>query len=167
MTDFKLTPPPEPESYEDRKRNLERRAREISGDGVLFNEASWNLVLDLIEEGYTVDEINDNNDLPSWSTIRRWIRSEPERLAQYRLAREFSADTFESQILGLAKYTNEATEVAAAKFKFDVLKFAMSKRAPKQYGDKISQELTGADGKALQAPTLVIAPYVKPSTDTD
>lgn len=149
MTDFKLTPPPEPQSYDDRRRDLERRAREISGDGVLFNQASWDLVLELIEEGYTVAEINDNPDLPSWSTIRRWMRSDPERTAQYHEARKLSADVYEGQILDLAKYTNEAADVPAAKFKFDVLKFAMSKRAPKQYGDKISQEVSGPDGGAI------------------
>ena len=149
MDDFELTPPPDPQSYEQRKKSLEQRAREISGEGVLFNEASWQLVLDLIEEGYTVEEIDENKDLPSWSTIRRWIRAEPTRRDQYRAAREMSADTFESQILGLAKYTHDPKDVPAAKFKFDVLKFSMARRAPKQYGDKISQEVSGPDGGAI------------------
>ena len=149
MTDFHLEPPPEPQSFESRRRALERRAHEISGDGALFNEASWNLVLELIEEGYTVKEIDDNADLPSWSTIRRWMRSEPERMEQYREARDVSADTMESEILGLAKYTNDKEDVPAAKFKFDVLKFAMARRAPKRYGDKISQEVSGPDGGAI------------------
>lgn len=149
MDDFNLSPPPEPQSYDDRKKSLEQRAREISGEGVIFNEASWNLVLDLIEDGYTVEEIDENIDLPSWSTIRRWIRSSPERQEQYRQARDMSADVYESQILGLAKYTNDKNDVPAANFKFSVLKFAMARRAPKRYGDKVSQEISGPDGGAI------------------
>ena len=136
MDDFELIPPPDRESYDARKARLERRAREIEGDGVLFNDSSWNLVLDLIEDGFTTLEIDDNPDLPSWSTIRRWMRAEPERRAQYMAARVLSGDALEAQLLGIARHTFDKDDVPAARLKADILKWAMARRAPKIYGDQ-------------------------------
>ena len=140
MEPFTLEPPPEKITREDRRRALERRAREISGEGELFNEASWQLVLELIEDGYTVEEINANDDLPSWSTIRRWIKSDPARIEQYRVAREMSADILESQMLDIARYTQEKDDVPAANLKIRTIQYVISKRAPKTYGDKAQMD---------------------------
>ena len=136
MDDFELVPPSDNPSYDARKAKLERRAREIEGDGVLFNEASWNLVLDLIEDGYTIQEIDDNPDLPSWSTIRRWMRNNDERRSQYQAARVLSGDAFEGQLLGIARNTFDKDDVPAARFRADILKWAMARRAPRVYGDQ-------------------------------
>lgn len=148
MDDFQLEPPPENISYEDRRRALETRAREIRGsDGALFNEASWQLVLDLIEEGYTVEEINDCKDLPSWSTIRRWIRADPERALQYKQARELSSDTLESQVIALARYaTNDDYRVR--QFQANTILKIMAYRAPRSYGSKVGE----ADPDAVRDP---------------
>lgn len=136
MDDFELIPPPNSESYDARRKKLERRAREISGDGVLFNQASWDLVLDLIEDGYTIQEIDDNEDLPSWSTIRRWMRNDEERRAQYVAARVLSGDAFEGQLLGIARNTFDKDDVPAARLRADILKWTMARRAPRVYGDQ-------------------------------
>lgn len=135
MTDFELTPPPDYESYDARRVRMERRAREIEGDGVLFNEASWAVFLDLIEEGYTSTEIDECEALPSWSTIRKWMRAEPERRAQYRQARSLSGDALEGQLLGLAMATVDKDDVPVNKFKADTLKWVMARRSPRDYGD--------------------------------
>lgn len=166
MEPFTLEPPPEHITREDRRRALERRAREISGDSVLFNEASWQLVLDMIEDGFTIEEINDNPDLPSWSTIRRWIRSSPEREDQYKASRDLSADMLESQLMGLVRYVTDKDDVPAAKLQADTLKWIIPRRS-RRYMDKVGQELSGPNGAALNPPTLVIAPYEPDSPDKD
>lgn len=140
MEPFTLEPPPEHITRDDRRRALEKRAREINGEGELFNEASWQLVLDLIEDGFTVEEINDNPDLPSWSTIRRWIRSDPARTEQYRAAREMSSDILESQMLGIARHIQDKDDVPAARLKITTIQWTIAKRAPKTYGDKTQMD---------------------------
>lgn len=136
MDDFELIPPPDNESYNARRAKLERRAREIEGDGVLFNEASWNLVLDLIEDGYTTTEIDDNDDLPSWSTIRRWMRADDKRREQYLAARVLSGDALEGQLLGIARNTFDKDDVPASRLRADILKWVMARRSPRVYGDQ-------------------------------
>lgn len=136
MDEFELIPPPDTSSYDARRIKMERRAREIEGDGVLFNEASWSLVLELIEDGYSTIEIDDHPDLPSWSTIRRWMRGNGERLAQYKAARGLSGDALESQLIGLVMATVDKDDVAVNKFKADNLKWIMARRSPREYGDQ-------------------------------
>lgn len=136
MDDFELTSPPDKASYDARRAKLERRAREIEGDGVLFNQASWDLVLDLIEDGFTTLEIDENPDLPSWSTIRRWMRADQARRDQYRAARELSGDAFEAQLIGIGQNTFDKDDVPAARLRADILKWTMARRAPRVYGDQ-------------------------------
>ena len=48
---------------------------------------------------------------------------------------------------------NERTNheaIQRSRLKVDTRKWAMSKLAPKKYGDKITQEVTGANGEAIQ-----------------
>lgn len=154
---FILTPP-EPDdkvTKEARRRALRAQAREVISEGELFNPDSWELFLQLIEDGLTLEEISENQSLPSMTTLRRWIRSSPEREAEYKRARDISADQLESQLLTLALTTTEREDVPAAKFKADVYKWIIPRRS-KRYSDRIEQEVTGT---ALAAPTLVFTRY--------
>ncbi|MCP1274792.1 hypothetical protein NKW43_14060 [Gluconobacter albidus] len=109
----------------------------------------WDEVLELIEQGHTIRDISAMVDMPDWTTIRRYIRSDDERSTQYARARACAADAYEAEILEAARSANPET-ASAAKVKIDTLKWVMSKRAPKVYGDKITQEHTGADGGPLE-----------------
>lgn len=160
---FILTPP-EPDdrvTREARRRALRAQAKEIISEGALFNAESWELFLTLIEEGYTLEEIAENTALPSWATLRRWIRSSPEREAEYKRARDVSADHLESRLLTLAYDTNDKEDVAVAKFKADIIKWVIPRRS-KRYSDRIEQEVTGT---ALAAPTLVFTRYEDDGSD--
>jgi acyl-CoA thioesterase FadM len=57
--------------------------------------------------------------------------------------------------------------IARAKLQVDTRKWIMSKMAPKKYGEKIQQELTGPDGKPLPAgqTTVVVADLQTKSLD--
>lgn len=109
----------------------------------------WDDVLDLIEQGHTIRDISAMAHMPDWTTIRRYIRADAERSTQYARARGVAADAYEAEILSEARSADPVT-AAAARVKIDALKWVMSKRAPKVYGDKITQEHTGADGGPLE-----------------
>jgi len=118
----------------------------------------WDEVLELIEQGHTIRDISAMADMPNWTTIRRFIRADDAHRTQYARAREVAADAYEAQIIDHLNAADPET-AAACRVKIDALKWLMSKRAPKVYGDKVTQELTGVDGAPLQMPTLVIAPF--------
>ena len=44
----------------------------------------------------------------------------------------------------------DSEAIQRSKLRVDTRKWAMSKLAPKKYGDKITQEVTGANGEAIQ-----------------
>lgn len=134
MDDFELIPPPDSPSYDARRERMRRIALERD-EGVLFSQEAWDLVLDLIEDGYTTTEIDDYRDLPSWATIRRWMRADPSRRDQYRAAKEMSGDALESQLLGIARTTFEKDDVPAARLRADILKHTMARRSPRAFGD--------------------------------
>ncbi|WP_291365334.1 hypothetical protein [Acetobacter sp. UBA5411] len=134
---------------------------------VKLTDDVWESVLCAIEDGFTIRQIADMDGMPSWDTIRRAMRGDPEKSSQYAHAREKSSEAFEAELLEAAR-TAGPEDAAAKRLHVDALKWVMSKRSPKVYGDKITQEHTGPGGKDLPTPTLVISTYQKPDdTDTD
>lgn len=128
---------------------LDARYYHASGQERRITPEMWSDILMMIEEGHTIRSISAMADVAGWSAIRRFIRESEEARTQYARAREIAAEAYEAQILDIAEKTSPL-DAPASKIKIDALKWIMSKRAPKVYGDKITQEVTGADGGPLQ-----------------
>ena len=120
----------------------------------------WDEIIILIEEGNTLRQICEREGMPAWSGLRGFIRSDERRMTQYAHAREVATEAFEEELLAAARGAT-FDDANAKRLHVDALKWIMAKRAPKVYGDKITQEHTGADGKELQIPTLMIVPFDK------
>ena len=84
----------------------------------------------------------------SIGTILNWATKE-ENTDNYARAREAAADLFESKIITRAETVTPET-AAADRVAIDALKWVAARRSPKKYGDKITQEVTGANGEAIQ-----------------
>jgi len=128
--------------------------------------AIWDKILSRLEEGLTIRELCEEPGMPTWEGLRKFIRSDPGRVAQYAHARSVGAEALEDELLSAARRAT-AEDANARRLQVDALKWVMSKRAPKVYGDKITQEHTGADGETLKMPTLVIAPFKSDEPDTN
>jgi hypothetical protein len=88
----------------------------------------------------------------------------------YARAREAQAELYASEIIDISDdatqdelFTDEGKRVCNAEFvmrsklRVDARKWVASKLLPKKYGDKVTQEITGKDGKDLPAgPTNII-----------
>jgi len=95
-------------------------------------------ICELVEAGETIRQITSREGMPaSWSTISRWLRERDDFRIQYTHARETSAAVFEERILTEADAATPET-AQVARVRVDALKWVMSKRAPKVYGDKLS-----------------------------
>jgi len=106
------------------------------------------------------------DDMPSVSTVYRWIQAHEEFRDNYTRAREDQADTLADEILDIANTpvvgvktkTNEKGEVETTegdmiehrRLQVDARKWIAAKLKPKKYGDKQQTEVTGADGGPLQ-----------------
>lgn len=104
-------------------------------------------------------------EMPSAQTVFSWMAKHKEFLEQYEQAKEASASAddevlqdlgdqaiAESKLVG-DKRANAV--VSAYKLKADNLKWAMSKKKPKKYGDKL--DLTS---KGEKLPTPILGAYV-------
>ncbi len=78
--------------------------------------------------------------MPNISTIMDWLSKNETFSAQYARAREAQAETLADQIVDLV---DEEDDPAKARVRMDARKWFASKVAPKKYGDKIAQELSG------------------------
>ena len=67
----------------------------------------------------------------------------PEFAEQYARAREVQAETLADEIVSIA---DEDGDPQRQRLRVDARKWVASKLKPKRYGDKVTNEHTGADG---------------------
>lgn len=109
-----------------------------------------------IADGKSMRTICLQEAMPALSTIFDWIASKPEFSKQYAHAREMQADKYAEETIQIAddglndtyidadgNKRTDSDVVARSRLRVDARKWFVSKIAPKKYGDKITQELTG------------------------
>lgn len=116
--------------------------------------------------GESLREICRNEDMPSKTTVMRWLAQHQVFRDQYARARDAQADYYAEEIIEIADdgsndwmerknsdgstYEVENHEaINRSKLRVDTRKWLMARMAPKKYGDRITQEVTGADGAPL------------------
>lgn len=128
------------------------------------------VICDRIAEGESLRSICKGDDMPDKTTVLRWLRRHEEFRTQYAQAREDQAELLLDEILeiaddatndfmtitkGDASYEVENKEwTSRSKLRVDARKWAMSKLAPKKYGDKL--DVTSGGEKV--APQFYILP---------
>lgn len=99
-----------------------------------------------------------------YNAVDWWIEQNPSRTAMYARAKMRRADVLFDEIVAIAdescvetryegdevKLVLDSTAVARNRLRVDTRKWAASKLRPGTYGDKITQEITGAGGGAIQ-----------------
>lgn len=130
--------------------------------------------------GESLREICRDETMPSKSTVMRWLAVQPEFRDQYACAREAQADYFAEEIIEISDDgTNDWMErrltdgstvevenkevLNRSRLRVDTRKWLMARMAPKKYGDKITQEVTGADGAPL-VPIINLTGRPEPSS---
>lgn len=129
-----------------------------------FSQEIADTISERLSLGESLRSICRDETMPSQSMVFRWLASKPEFREQYAHAREVQADSWADDIIEIADDSsgdvirdpesgNERfnSEFAArSRLRVDTRKWLMARMAPKKYGDKITQEHTGADGGALK-----------------
>jgi hypothetical protein len=99
---------------------------------------------------------------PDVRTVYRWLAAHEDFRLMYARAREDQADTLADQIIDIADNpmrgvktktdedgnveTTEGDMIEHRRLQVDARKWIAAKLKPRKYGDKLSTELTGADG---------------------
>lgn len=103
--------------------------------------------------------------MPDKATVCRWLAKNVDFRDQYARAREAQADSLVDDILSIAddgrndwmlrkfgddeRWVENGEAIRRSVLRIDARKWMAGKLQPKKYGEKITQEVTGADGAAL------------------
>lgn len=116
-------------------------------------------------EGRSVRSICHDEDMPSASTIFLWISKHEGFSEQYAIAKEASVEALADDILDIADnasndwmeahgdsegYRQNGEAIRRSKLRVDSRKWLLSKIAPKKYGEKVQQEVSGPGGKPVE-----------------
>ena len=106
-------------------------------------------ICDRIISGDSVHQICKEKGMPSEPTFYRKMMAEPEFERTIARAREVAQ---EAEVEYLKELADGATpeSVNVAKLQIWTRMWIASKKAPKKYGDKVHQEITGADGGPIK-----------------
>ena len=119
--------------------------------------------------------------LPSWkacraagiahSTFAEWVNVDKEMADEYARARSDLIERMANDVLEISDQDVEVSSdgkrdwaaIQKHKLQVDTRKWLLSKMAPKKFGEKVMQEVTGADGGPVQA--AISVKFVKPERD--
>ena len=109
-------------------------------------------ICELIANGRSLRSICDDRDMPSTRAVDRWLAANEGFRRQYAHARNRQADYYADQIIEIA---DTETDAHKARNRIDARKWTASRLAPKKYGDKVQNEVTGKDGGPIMVVTGV------------
>lgn len=126
-------------------------------------------ICEKIAEDWTLKEIEAIKGFPTERTILRWaLNTEkyPEFCQQYERAREIQGHVWGERLRAVHKQIPRISDqwttkldpaaVTLAKIESENLKWLMSKRLPKKYGDKPEPEKKGGEIKPHEATEVII-----------
>lgn len=112
-----------------------------------FSDDAESAILEIIRNGGTLDEAAEAAKVNA-RTVLRWLEADDEFRRKYAQAREDQGDWFADKIASIAlDPAREGSDITA---RVNALKWLAGKRKPKVYGDKVTNEHTGADGGPIQ-----------------
>lgn len=118
----------------------------MTGRPSLYSEELAAHICSEIAEGRSLRAICRDDGMPHMASVFRWLKSEEGFSEQYAHAREAQADSLADEIVDIADNEEDA---AKARVRVDARKWVASKLKPKRYGDKVTNEHTGAEGGAI------------------
>ena len=129
------------------------------GRPTLYTEAIADEICERLAAGESVVAICSSPGMPSDSAVEAWAEVDhPDRpgfCGRYARARERGLQRLAEEALAIAdapclfEGRPDPALVQQARLQVDTRKWYLSKLLPRQFGDKVVQEVTGADGAPL------------------
>ena len=131
-------------------------------------------IINRISLGEPLRQICRTEGYPSFVAVYEWIRQDPELSLRFARARELGYYAIAEETLDIAdNATNDYMEniepesgeatgyrlngehIQRSKLRVETRLKLLAKWSPKKYGDRVHQEITGADGGAIKTETNV------------
>ena len=126
-----------------------------------FTQVWADVICEKLACGESLRSICRNEEFPDLSTVMRWLSKNPAFQSQYARAREIQAEAHLDELIEIADdgrndymekrnaegeiigWRENGEWVNRSRLRVDARKWAISKMAPKKYGDKTQVEHTG------------------------
>ena len=125
-------------------------------------------ICERLANGESLKRICEDEDMPPRKTVAGWVIDDREGFsARYTHARNLGLDQMADELIEIADETSRDTIVTEqgdkadsewinrSRLRVDARKWYLSKLAPKTYGDKITNQHTGADGGPIRASVTI------------
>ena len=117
-----------------------------------------------IAEAESVRSICKDNKMPNASTVHAWVLDNDAFSKQYARAKSIGADVEAEELEEIAR--TEA-DVQRARLIVDTKKWALSKKIPKKYGDKMDHTTDGKPINVFIAKEIIEKNGITSQTSTD
>lgn len=107
-----------------------------------FSQELFDRICERIAEGESLRAICQDKDMPSATSVMRWLSADSGLSEQYARAREMQGDGEFDKAREIAFAATPET-VQVARLQYDAVKWRAGKLRPKVYGDKVA--IGGAD----------------------
>lgn len=94
-------------------------------------------------DGKSLVKVCAADGMPHRVTVARWMDADPDFASRCARAREMQADLMDDKIIDLIDETTPEN-ASAQRVKLAAMQWRAAKLAPKKYGDKVQQEITGS-----------------------
>lgn len=107
------------------------------GRPTTFTSSLGTKIVERIANGESIRTIVKDNEMPSSSTIFRWLLEEDKKefWEQYEKARNIQAETMFEELVEIAD--DKEKDVMRDRLRIDTRKWYLSKVLPKKFGDKL------------------------------
>jgi hypothetical protein len=143
------------------------------GRPTVYTQAIADEICTRLAEGESLRDICSESRMPPESTVREWVDDDrggdengPGFAARYARARQHGYQRLADELIAIsdADYTGpgglvDNGAIQQARLKSDNRKWLLSKMLPKQFGDKVTQEITG-DPNAPLVTRIELVPIV-------
>lgn len=134
----------------------------MAGRPSKFSDELADTICNRLMSGESLVKICSDESMPDRVTVIRWMGRDEDFATKCARAREAQADLMDDKIIEVAEACTPDTW-KSDKVKISAYQWRASKLAPKKYGDKITQEHTGANGAPLSA-TIVLTGRPEPAS---
>jgi len=114
-------------------------------------------ICERIMNGESLRAIILDEDMPTRSTVHKWLAENDDFSDQYARAKDNQADTLADELIYIA---DNAEDVQKARLQVDTRKWVASKLKPKKYGEKIDMT---SGGEKIETNTIVFADFTNDS----
>lgn len=139
-----------------------------TGPAPTYNRAIADKICMMLARGMTLSAISRTEGFPTRLTMRRWVLRDHDGFKErYETAYRLGLDEMADQILDISddgtrdykagpdgRQVPDQDHIQRAKLRVDSRKWLLSRRLPKEFGERVQQEVSGPDGGPIQSITL-------------